>query len=348
MTSNINHSSQDLVALLEDLVISVEGEHTSFNNTANPQDCDNTSVIFLQNENDLSENALPAIIVASQSTFNEIKNRYSGCVICVKDTRLAMAYTKAKFDDYDAADAEWPDIHPSAVVHESASIGEGCRVGPGSVIGANVLLGNYSIVRANCVIEHNVVIGEHCVINSLVNIGYDCKIGSRVIIKSGTIIGGEGFGFAQDPNGKHQRIPHTGFVVIEDDVSIGTNCCVDRGTYGSTRIGRGTKMDNLCHIAHNVDVGEDVIFVAQCGIAGSSKIGDRAILSGQVGVLDHMTIAEDAVLVLRAGVTRDIPHSGVWAGTPAKPLKEHIRETNLIKKVTKLEKQLKELKSKPD
>jgi len=175
-------------------------------------------------------------------------------------------------------------------------------------------------------------------------------LANNVIIRPGAIIGNEGFGFAADENKQYHRIPHTGIVVIEDDVQIGANCNIDRGTFGETRIGKRTKLDSLCHIAHNVEIGEDCVITSHCVIAGSSKIGNQVIMSGQTGVLDHITIADGTTLVHRAGVLQSIPEKGVWAGLPAKPLKEHMKRSSLDKsvdkKMAKLEARIKELESK--
>ncbi|MCL4155554.1 UNVERIFIED_CONTAM: hypothetical protein GTU68_009214, partial [Idotea baltica] len=235
-------------------------------------------------------------------------------------------------------------IHDSAVIHEKTKLGLNCRIGANVTIGANCKIGDNVIIRANAVVEHDVTIGSDSIINSLVNIGYSCVLGKRVILQAGCIIGAEGYGFANDDKGNHHRIPHTGNVVLHDDVQIGSNSCIDRGTYGSTIIKNGVKIDNLCHIAHNVEIGENSLLTAQCCIAGSSVIGKRVIMSGQAGVLDHKTIPDDTVLVLRAGVTENLAHGGMWAGTPAKPFKEFVRDTTVTKKVRRLEDEIKQLK----
>jgi len=270
--------------------------------------------------------------------------------LTTNNPRLAQALIKQHLNDYDASDSEWPSVHSSAIIHESASIGNSCRIGPNVVIGENVSIGDNTIIRSNSVIEHDSTIGEKCIIHSLVNIGYQSQIADNVIIRPGAIIGNEGFGFAPDENKQYHRIPHTGKVVIEEWVQIGANCNIDRGTYGETRIGKRTKLDSLCHIAHNVEIGEDCVITSHCVIAGSSKIGNEVIMSGQTGVLDHITIADGTTLVHRAGVLQSIPEKGVWGGLPAKPLKEHMKRSSLDKsvdkKIAKLEARLKKLESK--
>ncbi len=338
------HQTKELNNHFPTMIKESFGQHTSFNTVNSFESVGKDSLIFIQDIAQFNINNPPAAVITSAEVAAQLKNTYDGFIGCVDNVKLALALIKQHYNDYQAADSEWPDIHPSALIHESAQIGENCRIGPNVIIGANCNIANNVIIRANCVIEHNVRIGTNSIVNSLVNIGYDCEIGSQVILKSGAKIGNEGFGFATNDAGEYVRIPHTGTVVIHDNVSIGSNCCIDRGTYGATIINSGVKIDNLCHVAHNVEIGENTLIISQCGIAGSSKVGKRVIMSGQVGVLDHQDIADDAVLVLRAGVTDGIPHSGVWAGTPAQPFKEFVRARAVGKKVEKIQLELKKLK----
>ena len=196
---------------------------------------------------------------------------------------------------------------------------------------------------AGSVIEEGAKIGDRSVVHPHVTIGYDCEIGNEVIIQPGVVIGSEGYGFAQDEKGRSHRIPQLGRVVIEDRVSIGAGSCIDRATYGETRIGAGTKLDNLCHIAHNVEIGEDCLLTAGFVVAGSTKIGDRVIASGQTGVLDHLEICDDVTLVHRAGVTKSIDEPGVYAGLPLQPLSAHMRNTVALKQLSDLRKKVQQL-----
>ena len=191
---------------------------------------------------------------------------------------------------------------------------------------------------ANSVVEYGTSIGNYTVIHPGVIIGYKSVIGDRVIIKSNSVIGSEGFGFAQDANKKSHRIPQTGIVVIEDDVVIGAGNCIDRAAYDTTKIGRGTKFDNLCHVAHNVQIGEDCLLTAGFVVAGSTKIGNRVIASGQTGILDHLNITDDCVFVHRAGVTENIEQPGIYAGLPVLPLKTYLKNTAIFRKLDELRK----------
>lgn len=338
-------SSQELVDNFVDLVLTVKGEHQHFDHVASPETATKTSLVFLFKAEDAPQAA--AVVVTSAEVAEQL-DAQQHFVVGVENVRLAQAKIKQCYDDYQSADSEWDAIHVSAVVHPSVKLGEHCRIGPNAVIGANCVLADKVVVRAGAVIEHNVNIDQGSIINTLANIGYDTQIGQNVVIQAGAIIGSEGFGFAPDNQKRYHRVPHTGHVVLEDDVHVGANACIDRGTYGVTRLARGVKIDNLVHIAHNVQIDEDSLLAAQSCVAGSSVIGKRVIASGQTGVLDHKIITDDVVLVQRCGASQDITKPGMWAGTPAKPFKEYVRDLAVGKKVAKLEQQLKELKQQID
>jgi len=338
----MTNSSQELVSNFQDIILETYGQHQTFEQTACPTMCKPNDLVFVFES--IATPAKVAVIVTCQEVADNIKDTSSAFIVVVDDVRLAQAKMKQHFDDYKAHDLEWDATHASAVVHSSSTLGEGCRVGPNVVIGANCVLAENVTVRAGAVIEHGVVIGSESIINANVNIGYGSQLGQRVVVQAGAVIGAEGYGFAPDENNRYHRIPHTGCVVLGDAVQIGANSCIDRGTYGETSIAAGVKIDNMVHIAHNVEVGEDTMLTAHTVIAGSSKIGKRVIASGQTGVLDHKSVADGAILVQRCGVSEDITTGGMWAGSPAKPFKEFVRGLGLQKKVTKLEFQVKELK----
>lgn len=341
----MSHSVVELCQRFTDLVIDSRNNQCEFETVDSTESFTSDSLIFVSDQSGLPDThqTAPAVIV----TDGELAQKIQGdqCVVIVNNVRLAQALIKQAYQDIDVSDPEWDSIHASSVIHSSAKLGENVRIGANTVIGAGVVIGDRTQVRANCVIEREVMIGADCIINNLVNIGLQCQLGDRVIVRAGATIGGEGFGFAQDEARHYHRVPHTGNVVIGDDVQIGANCNIDRATYGSTLIKRGVKIDALCHIAHNCTVGEDVLIVAQSGLAGSCDIGDRVICSGQTGMLDHRTVAADAVLVHRCGVTEDIPSAGVWAGTPPKPFKEYVANLNAAKR---LERKLAKLQEKVD
>lgn len=275
----------------------------------------------------------PAGVVTSPAMAGELADLSGTGVIVSEDVPLAHAFMRQAFDDVDHHDHEWPRVHPAAVIHESARVPASATVGPGAVIGRDVQLGERVVVQANAVIEAGAVIGDDTLVLAGVFIGRSCRIGARVRVKPGCVVGAEGFGFARDADKRYHRIPQKGIVVIEDDVLISANCTIDRATYHETRIARGTRIDALCHLAHNVVVDEDCVLVAHTGVSGSSRFGKRVIASGQTGVLDHKTIADDVVLVHRAGVTEDITEPGVYAAGPTQPFADYVRNISVFKKL---------------
>lgn len=242
-------------------------------------------------------------------------------------------------------------IHPKAFVGKDVVIGKGVHIGPFACIEDGTHIGENTVIYPNAYIGPQCRIGANCQIYPNVTIREEVQMGNRVIIHSGTVIGGDGFGY-EAVNGKHYKVPQLGTVVIEDDVEIGSNVTVDRATFDRTWIKKGTKIDNLVQIAHNVIIGENCIVVAQTGIAGSTELEDRVILAAQVGVTGHIKIGSDTIVTGRSAVTKNIPPDMVIAGHPPKPLKEeqkikaHLqRLPQLAKRVQDLERQLIELKS---
>lgn len=311
------------------------------------ENCEKGDLIFVDRDQ-FAKSALKrefTCVVTTQEIYDNHFRKSGVSSLITESVSLAHAIIRTELDDRNPADEDWSGVHPSAIIHETAKLAPTCTIGPGVVIGKDVVIGENSVILARTVIEHGVRIGDHTWIHPGVVIGYNSIIGNGVIIKSGAILGSEGFGFAQDKNRKSYRIPQTGIVRIGDDVVIGAGCCIDRATYGETSIGNGTKMDNLCHIAHNVKIGKDCLLTAGFIVAGSTTIGDRMIASGQTGILDHLRITDDVVLLHRAGVTDHIEKPGAYAGLPLQPLTEYLRNTVIIKKLTGLRKQLRELRS---
>ena len=290
----------------------------------------------------------PSAVVTSPKLKDKFSMTDHIAVFISQNVSLAHAKIKGKYSSRDFGRSGWKNIHPSAVIHEMASIDLSTVVEPHVVIGQNVKIGKNSRIMAGSVIENDVVIGDYTVIHPKVVVGYGCRIGNEVVVSSGTVIGSEGFGFAQDEKRKSHPIPQTGIVVIEDRVRVGANCCIDRAAYAETRIGAGTKLDNLCHIAHNVIIGEDCLLTSMFCIAGSSEIGDRVITSGQTGILDHVKVGNDIVLLHRAGVTKDLETPGAYAGSPLLPLAEFMRNSAVLKNAVELKKRVMDLEKKSD
>ena len=232
-------------------------------------------------------------------------------------------------------------ISPQAVVSEGARYGNDCYIGALAYIGENVKLGNNVKIYPQAFIGDNVTIGDGTTVFANVTVYSDCVIGSRVIIHSGTVIGSDGFRFATGPGGG-AKIPQIGNVVIEDDVEIGANCAIDRATLGSTILRKGVKFDNLIHIAHNVEVGENTYYAAGGVVAGSTKIGRNCMFSGQVGIIGHLKIADGTIIAAQSGISKNTKAGEAYMGSPAfevqKYRKSYIHFRNLDGIVERLEK----------
>jgi len=296
------------------------------------------SLVFTGDRTRLDElrRSPPAAVVTSPEMAAELESVPGLGILVCEQVELAHAVIRQAFDDVDYHDHEWSRIHDSAVIHESVRVPASATIGPGAVVGRNVVLGERVAVQPNAVIEEHVVIGDDTIVMAGVFIGRHCRIGHRVRLKPGCVIGAEGFGFARDEVKRYHRIPQKGIVVIDDDVVVSANVTIDRATYQETRVGSGTKIDALCHLAHNVQVGEDCVLVAHTGISGSSRLGKRVVASGQTGILDHRTIADDVVLVHRAGVTEDISEPGMYAAGPTQPFAEYSRNMSVFRKLYRL------------
>ncbi len=231
-------------------------------------------------------------------------------------------------------------VHESAVIDKSVVLGENIAIGPFCQVARNAKIGNGSTIVSSVYIGENVTIGEDCLIYPGVTIREGSEIGNRVILHPGVVIGADGFGFAKD-GCLNQKIPQIGRVIIEDDVEIGANSTVDRATTGITRVCRGSKLDNLVQVAHNVTIGENSIIAAQAGISGSTELGRNVVLGGQAGLVGHIQIGDEAMVGAQAGVTKSIPPGMKVSGYPAR---EHARARKLYACLTKLPELLKRIR----
>jgi UDP-3-O-[3-hydroxymyristoyl] glucosamine N-acyltransferase len=244
-------------------------------------------------------------------------------------------------------------IHPTAVVSGTAALAADAHIGPHVSIGDGSVIESGCVIEAGCVIGDQVTIGRNSFLHANVTVYDRVRIGARVMVHSGAVIGADGFGFAF-VDGHYQKFPQVGTVAIEDDVEIGAGCCIDRAALGVTRIGRGTKLDNLVHVAHNCQIGENVVVAAQTGFSGSVTVGDYAVIGGQAGIGEKARIESRAVVGGKAGIlTSATVHAGepVW-GIPARPLRQHLkglanvnRLPELKEKISQLGQQLRSLES---
>lgn len=287
---------------------------------------------------------LQTTLAAAVLVTDDIEPVEGVTLIAVKDPYLAFALISKEL---------CPARHPKAGVDERASIDKTAKVG------VNVYVGPFAVVECDAVIGDNAVIypgvyigrgskvGKESVIYSNVSVREGVTIGERAIIHPNSVIGSDGFGFAKF-EAKYVKIPQAGGVIIEDDVEIGANVTIDRAALkgANTKIGRGTKIDNLVQLAHNVIVGEDTVIVAQAGVSGSTKIGSRVTIAGQAGVAGHIEIADDSVITAKAGVTNTIKKPGAYSGYPVVEHKDWMKQQILIKKLSDMKKRIEELEDK--
>ncbi|MDO8581084.1 MAG: UDP-3-O-(3-hydroxymyristoyl)glucosamine N-acyltransferase [Candidatus Omnitrophota bacterium] len=243
-------------------------------------------------------------------------------------------------------------IHPTALIGKKVDLGQNVTVGPYTVIEDHGRIGENTVISGGCYVGHHTTIGNNCLLYPHVSVREYTQIGDRVMIHSGSVIGSDGFGYTQ-VNGKHQKIPQIGIVLIEDDVEIGANVTIDRARINKTVIGRGTKIDNLVQIAHNVIVGEDCIIISQVGISGSVNIGKGVILAGQVGIAGHLSIGEGAIIAAKSGIHKSVPPHTQIFGYPGQPM-DKARKINAciqrlpdyVKKIQELQKKIEALEKK--
>ena len=263
----------------------------------------------------------------------------------VERPRLAMMKLITMF--YEEPESN-KDVHPTAVVHPEAKLGANVSLGPNVVVAKGAIIGDNTKILANSYIGNGAIIGANCFFHAGVNIGDRVKVGNKVILHHGVSLGADGFSFVtESPNNIEQarqdgeikdggeqvifKIPSIGSVVIGDNVEIGANACIDRGTIEDTIIGENTKIDDLVMIGHNCRIGKGCMIVSQVGIAGSCVIGDRVVIAGQAGLADHITIGDDTIITAKAGVTKSFPEKSIVIGIPAVPRKEFIKQLKTLK-----------------
>jgi UDP-3-O-[3-hydroxymyristoyl] glucosamine N-acyltransferase len=240
-----------------------------------------------------------------------------------------------------------PSVHPTAIIAASAQLSKDCIVGAYATIGERAVIERRCRIGNGCFVGDDVKISEGTVLHANVTIYDRVLVGARVILHAGCVLGADGFGFTL-VDGRYEKFPQVGTVVIEDDVEIGANCCVDRAALGITRIGRGTKLDNLVHVAHNCDIGSHVVIAAQTGFSGSVTVGDYAVIGGQAGIGEKAKIESRAIVGGKAGIlTGQTVHAGepVW-GIPARPLRQHLKGLANVGKISKLREDLTAIKTK--
>src|SRR5580698_886702 len=304
---------------------------------SSPQSATSTSLVFVEDPQHLDtalRSSAAAIIVGDFAAGNFAASASKPLLISAQP-RLTFARAAKLLRDQDLNRI----IHPSAIVSASAEIGTNVAIGTRTVLGEHVQVGDETTIGAGSVIGDNVIIGSHCRIDPSVTIYAGTTLGDRVIVQAGAVLGSEGFGYVRDSKtGRYEQFPQIGRLIIEDDVEIGANSTIDRGALDETRIRQGAKIDNLVHIGHNVQIGENVVIAAQTGLSGSAIVENNVIIGGQVGIADHVRIEEGTILGAQSGIPtkKVIRGKGVifW-GTPARPIKEYLKELAFLSRSAK-------------
>ena len=292
-------------------------------------------LVFVEDERKLAEalrSRAGAVIAGSFCRQKEL----SKPILIANEPRLA--FTRAA-ELLAPTGQHRPGIHKTAVIDPGANLGESVLIEPHVVIQSGVVVGDGTRIGAGSFVGERVTIGQHCNIAANVSIYPGVAIGSRVIVHAGATLGSDGFGYVRDDStGRYHKFPQVGRLEIEDDVEIGANSTIDRGALEVTRIGRGTKIDNLVHVGHNVEIGRDVVIAAQTGLSGSAVVEDAVIIGGQVGIADHVRIEAGAILGAQSGIPTKKVIRGkgvVFWGTPARPIRQYLKELAMLAKLGK-------------
>lgn len=321
----------------------IEGNpETTVNSFGKIEEAQNGQLTFLANpkyEEHLYSTKASLIIV---NDAQELKEVITATLIRVPDAYSAFATLLEKYQQIQAAQPV--GVQQPSYIDATAKIGEDVYIGAFAYIAEHAVVGNGSKIFPGVYLGKNATVGQYSTIHPGVKIYHECVVGNNVVIHAGSVIGGDGFGFAPQPDGTFRKVPQIGNVVIEDDVEIGANTTIDRGTIGSTLIKSGAKLDNLLQIAHNVEVGHHSVIAAQAGISGSTKIGKNVMIGGQVGIVGHLQIADGSKINAQSGVSKSIkvPNTAV-TGSPAYDYTAALRSQALSRKLPDLEKRIKDL-----
>ena len=272
----------------------------------------------------------------------ELKYPINSTLIRVKDPYASFAQLMQHYQQISAQ--QLVGIQEPSYIHPSATIGKDVFIGAFSYVGEHATIEDNVKIHPQVFVGSKVRVGQSSILHPGVKIYHECQVGQNVIIHAGTVVGSDGFGFAPTEDGTYQKVPQLGNVVIEDNVEIGANTCIDRATMGSTIIKRGTKLDNLLQVGHNVEIGEDSVIAAQTGISGSTKIGKRVMIGGQVGINGHITVANGTKVGGQSGITKTIKEPNTSLnGTPAVDYMASMRSQAMLRRLPELEKKIKEL-----
>jgi UDP-3-O-[3-hydroxymyristoyl] glucosamine N-acyltransferase len=308
---------------------------TVITTVASFQSAGQESLVFVDDPKHLEAAlASPAAAVIAGEFASTVSKRKA--ILISAQPRLAFARAARLLR---ASDQHQRGVHRAAFVPDSVRLGEDVAVGARAVLGENVRVGAWTTIGPGCVIGDGVEIGAHCRLDGNVTVYSSTYLGNRVVVQAGAVLGSEGFGYVRDhETGRYEQFPQVGRLVIEDDVEIGANSTVDRGALDETRICRGTKMDNLVHVGHNVLIGQDVVIAAQVGLSGSVTVEDNVVMGGQVGIGEHARIEAGAIVGGQGGVLPKKVLRGngvVFWGTPARPVREYLKELAFLARAAK-------------
>lgn len=309
-----------------------------------PEDTCPQSLVYLSDAKQLDIHACrdAAILILHRSLVSEIpaSRAWRGCLFSVDAIAPAMAALLKYFDKKSARFSQWGERHATAIVHPTATIGRNTMLGPYCVIGAHSIVGDDCLIGSHTVIENDVRIGSRTILHPHVFVGSACEVGDDCEIHPHSSIGSDGFGYVRSKTLRPQKIRQLGNVVIGDEVEIGSNCAIDRATLTSTFIRSGVKLDNICHIAHNCDLGENGLYTAGFMMAGSTKMGRRFVTGGNSVVSSHLVVADDVSLSGRSTVTKSISEPGAYGGYPLQPLTTALRTAANLGHISKLRRDL--------
>jgi UDP-3-O-[3-hydroxymyristoyl] glucosamine N-acyltransferase len=329
---------QTLRDLAEKLGCRLPGDNSiTITTVSSLQSATSTSLVFVEDAQhlDTALRSPAAAIIVGEFAAGDFATSATKPLLISTQPRLTFARAAKLLRDPDHNRI----IHPAAIVPSSVKIGKNVAIGPRAVLGEHAQVGDETTIGAGSAIGDNVIIGSHCRIDPNVTIYAGTTLGDRVIVQAGAVLGSEGFGYVRDAQtGHYEQSPQIGRLIIEDDVEIGANATIDRGALDETRIRRGTKIDNLVHIGHNVQIGKDVVIAAQTGLSGSVTIEDNVVIGGQVGIGDHARVEAGALLGAQCGILPKKILRGkgvVFWGTPAKPLREYLKELAFLSRAAK-------------
>ncbi|MFI5195675.1 MAG: UDP-3-O-(3-hydroxymyristoyl)glucosamine N-acyltransferase [Chitinophagales bacterium] len=334
-------TAQQIATLLQGRL---EGDpNAKVNNVARIEEAVNGCLSFISNPKyeEYLYTSKASIIIVNESL--EVTQPVKPALIRVKDAYSDFAFLLEKYNEMISGGSKTGIEQPS-YISPTATIGKDVYIGAFAYIGEHVVIGNGVKIYPGCYIGNNSTINDDSKIYAGVKIYDECHLGCRVIIHSGTIIGGDGFGFAPQDGGTYKKIPQIGNVIIEDDVEIGTNTTVDRATMGSTIIRKGVKLDNLIQVAHNVEIGEHTVIAAQTGISGSTKIGKNCVIGGQVGMVGHIHIADGTRINAQSGLSKSVTNPNVTLnGSPAFEYKSSLKSQAIFRNLPELQQRLQKL-----